>query len=160
MYINGKTLLSYAPIKDMLTTKETNGIVSHGLSELGYDIRIAEELVFNPYNNGIYRNGHFHMGRFILASSIEYFQIPSFLGGEVKDKSSWARKGVQVYNTVIEPGWKGYLTIEINFHGNQHVHIPAGSGIAQVLFMKTAEDAFYEGKYQRQEAGPQESRNG
>ena len=160
MYINGKTLLSYAPIKDMLITKETNGIVSHGLSELGYDIRIAEDLFFDPILNGIRRNEEFHKGRFVLASSIEYFQIPSFLGGEVKDKSSWARKGVQVYNTVLEPGWKGYLTLEINFHGNKSVYIPAGSGIAQVLFMKTAEDAFYEGKYQEQEAGPQESRNG
>ena len=42
-------------------------------------------------------------------SSIEFFNMPKYLVGIVHDKSSLARQGLSVFNTVIEPGWKGYL---------------------------------------------------
>lgn len=96
------------------------------------------------------------IGRFTLASAVEKFDMPSRLVGEVKDKSTWARKGLSVFNTVAEPKWKGYLTLELVFQGNEPVTIKAGSGIAQVLFALTSEEGDYgDGKYQNAEDHPQ-----
>lgn len=85
--------------------------------------------------------------------------MPSNLVGVVHDKSTWARRGLSVLNTVIEPGWKGFLTLELVHHGRESLHIPAGAGIAQVIFHQTAERAEYKGKYQNQEDRPVDSIN-
>ena len=165
MVINGFSLLKAAPIKDMESTKVARHGVSFGLGEAGYDIRIKQNIVFlpnepegplirvahsngGPVSSGTY--GEFFKGRFTLASAIEEFDMPTDLVGVVHDKSTWARQGLSVFNTVIEPGWKGFLTIELVFHGNKDVVIPAGTGIAQVIFTSLAHDASYEGKYQHQ----------
>jgi dCTP deaminase len=143
MAVNGKTLLELAPIKNMLTTKEKLHGVSYGLGEAGYDIRVKQDVTFTP-----------HMSRFRLASAIEEFDMPDCLVGIVHDKSTWARKGLSVFNTVVEPGWKGWLTLELVYHGNDVLIIPAGSGIAQVIFHRLSDVAHYEGKYQNQENKP------
>ena len=145
MIINGTMLLKKAPIQDMLDCKVKQHGVSHGLSEAGYDIRINQSVVLDCDN------------RFTLASSKEYFQMPHRLVGEVKDKSTWARKGLSVFNTVIEPGWNGYLTLELVFHGPGSLFIEEGSGIAQVLFYETSMAAAYYGKYQDAGDYPQEA---
>lgn len=143
MIINGKTLLQAKPLSPMLSGKESFGGVSHGLSEAGYDIRVKQKLVFTPQN------------RFQLASTIEKFHMPNTLVAVVHDKSTWARNGLSVFNTVIEPGWKGWLTLELVYHGSEELVIPAGAGIAQVLFYKLAQKASYEGgKYQNQPDKP------
>lgn len=143
MIINGKTLLDAKPLSPMLRGKERFGGVSHGLSEAGYDIRVKQSLFFEPNN------------RFQLASTIEKFHMPNTLVAVVHDKSTWARQGLSVFNTVIEPGWKGWLTLELVYHGNDVLEIPAGAGIAQVLFYKLAQKASYEGgKYQNQPDKP------
>ena len=80
--------------------------------------------------------------------------MPRNMTGIVHDKSTWARKGLSVFNTVIEPGWKGWLTLELVYHGSEILHIKAGSGIAQVLFHQNAEYAQYTGKYQNQRDEP------
>lgn len=155
--INGTTLLLLSPIKNMLQTKIKTGSVSAGLSEAGYDIRIKQEIRFRRRDNHISAmvDGVFHPNtRFILASAIEEFNMPYGLVGIVHDKSSWARKGLSVFNTVIEPGWKGFLTLELVYHGSEELTIPAGSGIAQVIFHELAEGAAYRGKYQNQEDQP------
>jgi dCTP deaminase len=129
-----------------------NGM-SFGLSHAGYDIRIAESL----------RLPH---GSWALASSIERFKMPDNVIGFVHDKSSWARRGIAVQNTVIEPGWEGYLTLELSNHNcftsyhTSHVDISKGSPIAQVVFhwLDEPTDTPYTGKYQNQEAGPQAAR--
>jgi dCTP deaminase len=56
-------------------------------------------------------------GQFMLAATIERFQMPDDLMGIVHDKSTWARRGLVVQNTVIAPGWHGYLTLELTNHG-------------------------------------------
>jgi dCTP deaminase len=89
---------------------------------------------------------------------MEEFDMPFDLVGVVHDKSTWARRGLSVFNTVVEPGWRGHLTLELVFHGNQALHIKAGSGIAQILFSQIAEPAAYSGKYQDQAAGPVEAK--
>ena len=102
--------------------------------------------------------GVWDYGRFTLASAIEEFDMPDCLVGIVHDKSTWARKGLSVFNTVIEPGFKGGLTLELVYHGNTELIIPAGSGIAQVLFHKISRPARYEGKYQGQSSDPEPAR--
>jgi len=154
MIINGKALLNAAPIKNMLTTKEREHGVSYGLAEAGYDIRIKQLVSFYPltWAGGpvVHVDGVKQSGRFTIASAIEEFDMPDDLVGEVKDKSTWARKGLSVFNTVVEPGWKGFLTLELVYHGTEALHIPAGAGIAQVLFKETVTKANYSGKYQNQ----------
>lgn len=140
--INGSQLLRAAPLSPMLATKERAHGVSHGLSEAGYDLRIRQDVTLTPEN------------RFTLASTVERFQMPPDLIGIVHDKSTWARQGLSVFNTVIESGWEGWLTLELVYHGNGTLHIPAGAGIAQVIFHRIEEPARYSGKYQGQADQP------
>jgi dCTP deaminase len=163
MIINGSELLCRGPIKGMINVKTREHGVSWGLSEAGYDIRIKQDVVFKDVRDGggVWVDGiHKATGSFTIASAIEEFDMPRSLVGVVHDKSTWARRGLSVFNTVIEPGWKGFLTLELVYHGRESLHIPAGAGIAQVLFHQTAERAEYKGKYQNQEDRPVDSING
>jgi dCTP deaminase len=121
--------------------------VSHGktfgLSSAGYDVRIREAVILRP-------------GDFALASTVERFTMPDDLLARVADKSSWARKGLTVQNTVIEPGWRGYLTLELANHGPNRLVIEAGSPIAQIIFELLDEptEQPYRGRYQNQPPEP------
>lgn len=158
MIVNRDRLLALAPIKKMRGHKIIFGSVSHGLGEAGYDIRIKQDIRFKrvlglfPFHK--IGDGRWKLGSFTLASAIEEFEMPPNLVGIVHDKSSWARRSLSVFNTVIEPGWKGFLTLELVYHGQEPLHIPAGSGIAQVIFHETLMTAMYNGKYQNQEDQP------
>jgi len=158
MIINSHELLYNAPIKDMLTEKVRGPVTSHGLAEAGYDIRIKQDILFKMIHDRMTVNGQ--PGNFTIASAIEEFDMPFHMVGVVHDKSTWARKGLSVFNTVLEPGWKGFLTLELVYHGRGELHIPAGSGIAQVLFHQTAISTSYDGKYQHQADKPVEAING
>lgn len=155
MIINGKSLLAIKPLEPMLDCKVKEYGVSHGLAEVGYDIRIKQEVKFS-YSSVIVDDdfNQWKNGKFCIASTIERFQMPPNLVGIVHDKSTWARRGLSVFNTVIEPSWNGFLTLELVYHGSEDLHIPAGSGIAQVIFHEIAEHAHYDGKYQGQEDRP------
>ena len=142
MIINQQALLDAAPITDMVVGKHRMHGVSFGLSEAGYDIRIKQDVVLHP------------LRRFALASTIERFQMPSDLVGVVHDKSTWARRRLSVFNTVIESGWEGFLTLELVYHGWKPLRIAAGSGIAQVLFHQLHTPTRYTGKYQNQADRP------
>ena len=165
--INGKTLLAKAPIREMIPHKLKAHGTSYGLVEAGYDIRIKQSITFFPQKTLFDYKGPaidvpsdveglriMQPGRFTLASAIEEFDMPTDLVGVVHDKSTWARQGLSVFNTVIEPGFQGGLTLELVFHGNKELIIPAGSGIAQVIFSTLAHDARYEGKYNGQSTDP------
>ena len=159
MIVNKHLLLEFSPIKDMLTEKHTAHGVSYGLSEGGYDIRIKQEVRFEKLHDGkravhIDDQYRFTEGRFALASSMEEFTMSPTLVGIVHDKSTWARKGLSVFNTVIEPGWNGFLTLELVYQGEDELIIPAGAGIAQILFHEVEVPVFYAGKYQNQEDKP------
>jgi dCTP deaminase len=164
MIVNGSDLLAAAPIKNMLASKERLHGVSHGLAEAGYDIRLKQDIIFRPmlYPSGtkmaVFVDGQFvENGRFTIASAIEEFDMPEDLVGVVHDKSTWARRGLSVFNTVLEPGWKGFLTLELVYHGSKELHLPAGAGIAQVLFSEVSLSASYGGKYQHQANRPVEA---
>lgn len=141
--VNRSGLLRAGPIIGMSDTKNVEHGVSWGLTECGYDIRLKQDVVM------------FLGRRFVLASSIECFDMPEDLMGQVLNKSTWARRGVDASMTTnIEPGWKGHLTIELRYSGVRPIRIPAGAGIAQVLFHRIEEPAQYAGKYQDQPDAP------
>ena len=157
MICNRESLLFLQPIKNMLRTKEREHGVSYGLTEAGYDIRINQDVQFDvdAYDSCVTVDGKFvDYGTFTIASAIEEFDMPDSLVGVVHDKSTWARHGLSVFNTVIEPGFKGGLTLELVYHGRGRLHIPRGAGIAQVLFSRIEEPALYQGKYQHQPSTP------
>ena len=143
--INGVTLFRRQPVSPMMQDKRVTNGITHGLGEAGYDIRIAQNVTLHPFR------------RFRLVSSVERFRMPEDLIGIVHDKSSWARRGLSVFNTVIEPGWKGYLTLELVYHGWIPLSIEAGTGIAQVVFHILENRAAYNGKYQHQPNRPVEA---
>lgn len=184
MIVNGISLLQEAPIKDMLMHKCQEHGVSHGLSEVGYDLRVREELHWTPPNpinffrimnagnaiedreekalrafHGFTRvNDKVTIGRTALASSIEEFEIPQGLWCEFRNKSTFARSFVDgSLGTDGEPGWKGWLTIEVIFHGLDPVVIPAGSGLLKAVFHRIEQPAQYNGKYQNQPTRPVEA---
>lgn len=167
MVINGRHLFRRSPIQNMEGGKLYDFGVSFGLGEAGYDIRIKQEITFTRdlFQRRIVDRSEYdyaedgmvnyrEKGRFILASSMEEFSMPKDLMGIVHDKSSWARKGLSVFNTVIEPGWRGFLTLELVYHGQKDLHIEPGSGIAQVIFHQVSEHAEYRGRYQNQADKP------
>jgi dCTP deaminase len=127
--------------------------LSHGESIAGYDVRIEFD------SRGKLERCALDTGEFMLASTLEHFSMPRDVLGVVHDKSSWARKGLALQNTVIEPGWRGYLTLELTNHGNSRIVLERGMPIAQVVFY-TVEGIVkpYDGKYQDQERGPQLAR--
>jgi dCTP deaminase len=121
--------------------------MSYGLSSAGYDVRIQQRIVLRP-------------GDFTLASTIECFDMPDDLLAQVADKSTWARRGIAVQNTIIEPGWRGHLTLEITNHGPNIVGIEEGSPIAQIIFHMLLQptETPYSGKYQDQRDEPVEAK--
>lgn len=161
--VNRTYLRQAAPIVDMIDHKVSGpGGTSFGMSEAGFDIRIKQSFTFTKTDSN-HRlvlmdspDGYRVVtdGRFTLASAIEEFNMPYHLMGIVHDKSTWARRGLSVFNTVVEPGWKGFLTLELVYHGEGELIIPAGAGIAQVVFHEVKENAEYVGKYQSQPDRP------
>lgn len=117
---------------------------SFGLSSCGYDVRLANDIWLWPF-----------WGR--LGSTIEHFNLPTDICGEVKDKSTNARLFVFVQNTVIEPGWYGYLTLELTRFLPWPIKLKAGTPIAQIMFKQLDYPTCqpYAGKYQGQAAGAQ-----
>ena len=127
---------------------------SRGLGPCGYDLSLV--LKDDAPEHWL------HPGGFLLAAAAEKFTMPSDLMGRVCDKSTWARRGLSVFNTVIEPGWRGWLTLELVNHGAQSLRLVSGQGIAQVIFEQLDQptDLPYpeDGKYQDQDYGPVEAR--
>lgn len=149
MIVNGKSLLDVEPLAPMyeskLTHEESN--TSYGLTECGYDIRLKQGFWLFPFRS------------FVLGSSIEKFRMPHNLMGRVLNKSTWARRGVDASMTTnIEPGWVGFLTIELSYRGIWPIYIPAGSGICQIIFEEIKECRAYTGKYQNQPNKPVEAK--
>ena len=126
-----------------------NGM-SYGLSAASYDVRIARDTMLYPHGDGLGDDC-------VLANTLENFDMPANVVGYVYDKSSWAREFVSCFNTLIDPGFKGNLTLELVNHSNKVVKIKAGDPICQIVFvwLDEATERPYVGKYQNQAAAPQ-----
>lgn len=142
MIYNLEDLYEQRPVEPMADAKLTDHGVTWGLTEAGYDVRIRQSLTLHP------------LRRFRLASTVERFRMPRGLMGVVHDKSTWARRGLSVLNTVIEPGWEGWLTLELVYHGWRPLRVPAGAGIAHVIFHGLTTPTAYAGRYQHQPDRP------
>lgn len=137
---------------------------TYGLGPMGYDVRIAEHLVMHRRSGPVRLGGpEYRVVRavsFALASTMEHFSMPTDVGGFVHDKSTLARRGLAVQNTVIEPGWRGHLTLELTCHGNETIELHPGDPIAQIVLhlLDAPTESPYAGRYQDQQAGPQPAR--
>ena len=148
-----------------------DGVISYGLSSYGYDIRVAPEFkVFTNVHNVIVDPKDFDDRSFVdvneaeciippnsfaLARTEEYFRIPRDVLVVCVGKSTYARCGIIVNVTPLEPTWEGYLTLEISNTTPLPAKIYAGEGIAQLLFFEGDEEpsvayADRKGKYQKQ----------
>jgi dCTP deaminase len=116
---------------------------------------LLTEQIMVPYNE------YFDLspGAFILAKAMEYFKLPRNVMAIVSDKSTWARCGLTVQNTVVDPGFEGDLTLELANHNFRPIRLYPGCGIAQVHFHRVLGDvnvsygdrkAGKGGKYQHQ----------
>ena len=157
MKVNGQKLLDASPIKNMLSTKEKHGGVTHGLSEVGYDVRIKQGLCFkrDKYGNRITvvtdgEHSQRHIGWAVNVNVIEEFTMPHDLVGIGYPKSSWNRQHLRLGSPVIEPGWNGFLTISLDYVGDSNFIIEPGAGIMQVIFTRLESEAAYQGRYQQQ----------
>ncbi len=142
--------------------------MSYGLSQCGYDIRLGKINRPGATFSGDKPGGNktpkenaaqswlVKPGDFLLLASLERFEIPHDLAATVLDKSTLARKGLALQNTILEPGWKGYITLELSNHGPESVRIFVGQPIAQVVFhiLDQPVRTPYHGKYQNQGADP------
>lgn len=136
MILAGQTIRRFKPVTPFEERTVLNGM-SYGLSHAGYDVRLRDPLVLYPR-------------QFALGVTVEQFDMPSDVLAQVCDKSSWARRGLSLFNTIIEPGWRGFLTLELMNFSDVRLDIPAGSPIAQIIFMQMDEptERPYAGKYQ------------
>ena len=122
--------------------------VSYGQSCAGYDVRLGG--IFKRPKPGIVLDPHTILdtdfdtmtgdyyiippNAFILANTVERFIMPQNIVGLALGKSTWARLGLVVNATPLEPGWRGFLTLELSNTGRNPIRVHAGQGIAQILF--------------------------
>src|SRR4028118_578405 len=128
------------------------GTISYGVSSYGYDMRVASEFkIFTNVNSAIVDPKAFDDRSFVpfegdvcivppnsfaLARSVEYFRIPRDVITLCVGKSTYARCGVNTSGAPFEPGWGGFVTLEISNTTPLPAKIYANEGIAQVLFFQ------------------------
>ena len=148
-----------------------NKIISYGVSSYGYDVRCSDEFkVFTNIHSATVDPKYFDDKSFVdiasdiciippnsfaLARTIEYFKIPRNVLTICLGKSTYARCGIIVNVTPLEPEWEGHVTLEFSNTTNLPAKIYADEGVAQMIFLESDEvcDVSYkdrDGKYQGQ----------
>ncbi len=161
----------HAMIEPFIESQRAEGVISYGLSSYGYDARVADEFkVFTNVDSAIVdpkafapesfvdRQGPVCIippNSFVLAHTVEYFRIPRDILVICLGKSTYARCGIIVNVTPLEPEWEGQVTIEISNTTPLPAKIHAFEGICQFLFLSGNEPcetsyADRAGKYMRQ----------
>lgn len=146
-------------------------IVSYGTSSYGYDVRCADEFkLFTDLNSTVVDPKNFDPKSFVdikgdvciippnsfaLARTVEYFRIPRNVLVVCLGKSTYARCGIIVNVTPLEPEWEGYVTLEFSNTTPLPAKIYANEGVAQMLFFESDEpcaESYRDrgGKYQGQ----------
>lgn len=134
--------------------READGqkIISYGLSSYGYDARCSNEfMIFTNVDNAIVDPKNFSPqsfveretdvcvippNSFVLTRTVEYFRIPKDVLVVCLGKSTYARCGLIVNVTPLEPGWEGHVTLELSNTTPLPAKVYANEGIAQFLFFK------------------------
>ncbi|BAS28949.1 dCTP deaminase [Limnochorda pilosa] len=161
----------FVPEQVRLDPETGKPVLSYGLSSYGYDLRVADEFkIFTNVNATVVDPKDFDTRAFVdvrgpacvippnsfaLARSVEYLRIPRNVIGICTGKSTYARCGIILNVTPAEPGWHGYLTLEISNTTPLPARIYAGEGIAQMIFLQgepcRTTYADRSGKYQGQQ---------
>lgn len=131
------------------------GGVSYGTSSYGYDVRCANEFkVFTNINSAIIDPKAFDPNSFVdvktdiciippnsfvLARSVEYFRVPRNVLVICLGKSTYARCGIIVNVTPLEPEWEGHITLEFSNSTGLPAKIYANEGVAQLIFLQSDE---------------------
>ena len=157
---------------DQVRVANGHKIVSYGTSSYGYDVRCTDEFkIFTNINSTIVDPKNFDEKSFVdfkgpvciippnsfaLASTVEFFRIPRNVLVACLGKSTYARCGIIVNVTPLEPEWEGHVTLEFSNTTPLPAKIYANEGIAQVLFFQSDEvcEISYrdkKGKYQAQQ---------
>ncbi len=175
------TVLSDKWIKEMVRTNNMispfenkqvrSNKISYGLSSFGYDARVSNEFkIFTNVNSEIVDPKNFKLNNFIskkgdeciippnsfvLSSTVEYFRIPNDVMVICLGKSTYARCGIIVNVTPLEPSWEGNVTLEFSNTTPLPAKIYANEGAAQFIFLKGNEKpnityADRNGKYMKQ----------
>ena len=126
--------------------------ISYGLSSFGYDARVSNEFkIFTNVNSEIVDPKNFKASNFVtknvseciippnsfvLASTVEYFRIPKDVLVVCLGKSTYARCGIIVNVTPLEPGWEGHVTLEFSNTTPLPAKVYANEGVAQFIFLK------------------------
>lgn len=150
----------------------TNKVISYGTSSYGYDVRCSDEFkIFTNINNSIVDPKNFDNESFVsiksdvciippnsfaLARTVERFKIPRSTLVICLGKSTYARCGIIVNVTPLEPEWEGHVTLEFSNTTPLPAKIYANEGVAQMLFFESDEicELSYKdksGKYQDQQ---------
>lgn len=166
-----KEMASKGMIEPFNENQVRSGVISYGVSSYGYDMRIAEEFkIFTNINNTIVDPKNFDPRSFVefkgdtciipphsfvLGYSVEYYRIPREVLVICLGKSTYARCGLVVNVTPLEPEWEGHVTIEISNTTPLPAKVYANEGIAQLIFLQGSEicETSYadkSGKYQAQ----------
>lgn len=115
-----------------------NGM-TFGLGASTYDVRNRTATEMRPFECR-------------LLSTVERFCLPDNVRGMVLDKSTFARNFVTAFNTYLDPGWEGFLTVEMVNLGTRTIRIEEGDPLVQIEFawLDGMTDSPYKGKYQFQ----------
>ncbi|MBU4343257.1 MAG: dCTP deaminase [Candidatus Omnitrophica bacterium] len=146
--------LEHDMIKPFEPNQIKNNNISYGLSSYGYDIRIADEFKIFKANGTLDPKSVtpdlfedfkgltciIPANSFVLARSFEYFNIPRNVLALCTGKSTYARVGVIVNVTPLEPSWEGFITMEISNTSPCPVRLYANEGIAQVVFLESDQE--------------------
>ena len=152
-------------------TRDSQAVLSYGVSSYGYDVRCAPEFkVFTNLNSTIVDPKNFDDNSFVgvegksciippnsfaLSRSLEYLSVPRDVMVVCLGKSTYARCGIIVNVTPLEPEWQGHITLEFSNTTPLPAKIYANEGIAQLLFFQADEECEISykdraGKYQGQ----------
>ncbi len=149
---------------------ERENTISYGLGPYGYDLRLSKDykkikaanISIDPYTTkdddyeALSGNTiEIAANSYILGKSLEYIKIPKKILGLVFGKSTYARAGILINVTPIEPEWEGFLTISISNVSGNRVKLHPLQGIAQIVFFESDLPPLYsysdlKGKYNKQ----------
>ena len=138
-----------------IRTKGTDKVISYGTSSYGYDVRCSNDFkVFTNIHSATVDPKAFSETSFVdvsgetcvippnsfaLASTVEYFRIPENVLTICLGKSTYARCGIIVNVTPLEPEWEGHVTLEFSNTTTLPAKIYANEGVAQMLFFESDE---------------------
>lgn len=144
--------LKHDMISPFVEKQTREGMISYGLSSYGYDARVAEDFkIFTNVDSAVIDPKDFSSQSFVdrtldvcvippnsfaLARTVEYFKIPEDVMVICVGKSTYARCGIIVNVTPLEPGWEGHVTLEFSNTTPLPARIYANEGACQFLFLK------------------------